>query len=338
MQQVTQGQFPGQTPQATLESVKSHSTNSNLVLITQLEQQQRQIQRQIQRQRLQQLPPVPLFDGTIPDSNTTLTFDIDPINKIIWDNLEMGGGKDILLNQKFHTTFSLINEPLDINVAYEGTSVDLAGELDWDLCNADMSILDTCNFTSVNSFAEPQTISPKDIFMDAPDSVPPSTAFTNLTTPASVYLDTPDDLYETSPMFDNFETSEEWPSLFEPTEDNCSASVDIPALSRSFTSLSEQLVVHPGGMSRKRSSVVASPITSVQPASSSVGVVKREKVLPAIIVVAGDSKALKRAKNTAAARKSRDKKYNEVQSFRSRIAELEAEVEHWKSLALANET
>jgi hypothetical protein len=61
---------------------------------------------------------------------------------------------------------------------------------------------------------------------------------------------------------------------------------------------------------------------------------KRDKPLPPIVVDESDAVALKRARNTAAARKSRAKKVNEREDMEGRIAELEAEVERWKSIAL----
>ena len=62
---------------------------------------------------------------------------------------------------------------------------------------------------------------------------------------------------------------------------------------------------------------------------------KRDKPLPPIVVDENDTVALKRARNTAAARKSRAKKVAERDDLEAKIADLEAQVEHWKTLALA---
>jgi general control protein GCN4 len=46
-----------------------------------------------------------------------------------------------------------------------------------------------------------------------------------------------------------------------------------------------------------------------------------------------DKVALKRARNTLAARDSRQRKFDHVSTLEKRNAELEAEVEKWKSIA-----
>ncbi|GAM87763.1 hypothetical protein ANO11243_057900 [Dothideomycetidae sp. 11243] len=226
--------------------------------------------------------------------------------------------------------------PGDINVAYDGTSADLGSNevqsFSWeDLCSSTESLAPVNNFTPIND-SIPSTISPKDLFMDSSSSVPPSTAFTNLTTPGSVYLGTPDD-FDVSPMYDydSLDAPEVWPSLFEHEEPATSNGAE---MSRT-TSETSHIVIHPGGLSRKRSSPHDSPLTPNTRPSSISGISKREKALAPIVVDSADPVAVKRARNTAAARKSRDKKFKEVETYRLRIAELEQEVEHWKSVALA---
>lgn len=223
----------------------------------------------------------------------------------------------------------------EINVAYEGANLDMAttdySNFSWDeLCSSTESLPVNNNFTAINNNdTSVGTISPKDLLMDG-GSVPPSAAFTNLTTPGSAYLDTPDDFIETSPMFDSLDAPETWPSLF---PEDVQASPAAPEMSRTVSN-SSQIVVHPGGQSRKRSSN-ASPLTSTIRPSSVAGISKREKPLPAIVVDPNDPVAVKRARNTAAARKSREKKFTEMETYRQKIAELEQEVEHWKALALS---
>lgn len=229
----------------------------------------------------------------------------------------------------------------DINVAYEGTAADLVGAeaalfdafaFDPEYNDSTESLPFDNQFTATNN----GTVSPKDLFNDVPPSMPPSAAYTNLTTPGSAMIDTPDDSYEMSPLFtDNLghdnSHMDEWFSLFPENEKSAPSPL---AMSRTVSTGSNTVVVHPGGESRKRSSVTASPMTFSARASSIVGVHKREKVLPPIVVDENDVVALKRARNTAAARKSRDKKVKERCGLESRIRELEAEVEHWKALAL----
>ena len=45
--------------------------------------------------------------------------------------------------------------------------------------------------------------------------------------------------------------------------------------------------------------------------------------------------AVKRARNTLAARKSREKRVERTDALSKRVAELEDEVEHWKGIALS---
>ncbi|KAH9843417.1 Basic region leucine zipper [Teratosphaeria destructans] len=212
------------------------------------------------------------------------------------------------------------------NVAYHSTFGDLSSSGGGGF---------TSEFTAVDSALGP-TVSPKDIFNT--DSVPPSTSFTNLTTPGSTYLDTPDDSFETSPMYESFDTSKTWSSLF-PEEDVSFA----PSMARTTSASSaSQIVVHPGGESlqRKRSSATNSPATfspAVKHSSvAGVNARKRDKPLPPILVDENDPVALKRARNTAAARKSRAKKVLERDDLETQIANLKAEVEKYKSLARAH--
>ncbi|KAJ9630579.1 General control protein [Taxawa tesnikishii (nom. ined.)] len=238
----------------------------------------------------------------------------------------------------------------EINVAYEGTSADLGLGADmhlfgdgfsWDhICGSTDSLPAASGFGAINNGSANGTVSPKDIFAETnSSSVPPSTTFTNLTTPGSALLDTPDESYETSPLFnDSFTTdasaSDTWFPLFPESTDDVPTAAP-PAMTRTLSASSGQVVVHPGGEARKRSSANHSPMTACSRPSTSAGVRKREKTLPPIVVDENDQVALKRARNTAAARKSRDKKVREREALEARIFDLESEVEHWKALALA---
>lgn len=229
--------------------------------------------------------------------------------------------------------------PSEINVAYSGTFGDLHAGGDADMFSFDsfgddfelMGSSANC-FTAVKRAAPSGTVSPKDLFAD---SVPPSTTFTNLTTPGSTFLDTPDD-YQTSPLFtDQMVEDKAWFSLF-PEEDNA---VMAPSMERTS---SNTILVHPGGESaaRKRSSTTTqaspTPCTPAPKMSAVAGVAarKRDKPLPPIVVDGHDTVALKRARNTAAARKSRAKKVQERDELESTIAQLEEQVRFWKKKAM----
>merc|ERR1712070_927119 len=184
------------------------------------------------------------------------------------------------------------------------------------------------------------TVSPKDVFNN--DSVPPSTSFTNLTTPGSTYLETPEEEFQTSPLFsDNLgygggNQNDNWFPLFPDTD----ATPAPPTMERTISASSAaQVMVHPGGESlhRKRSSTTTSPTFSPVVKHSSVAGVaarKRDKPLPPIMVDDSDPVAMKRARNTAAARKSRAKKVAEREDLEAEIADLKSQVEHWKAIAL----
>lgn len=231
----------------------------------------------------------------------------------------------------------------DMNVALSGIGGDLdigsgrVGDFDWDL-----SVLAGSEFTSVNQTTpSTQTISPKDLFNDPLASAPASTAFTNLTTPdmpnESPYML---DSLDTSPAFfgDDLTTSHEhWPSLFpdaeQPAADNMQRTVSNQSLALSSPSSNSPLVLD-SSTSRRKSSTSSPAILS---ASSFSGVKprRRKAPLPPITVQdPSDKTALKRAKNTLAARESRQRKFELVQSLEKRIAELEADKEKWKTIAV----
>jgi hypothetical protein len=68
---------------------------------------------------------------------------------------------------------------------------------------------------------------------------------------------------------------------------------------------------------------------------SGVGSRRRDKPLPPIIVEdPHDVVAMKRARNTLAARKSRERKVQKFDELEEKIAKLEAERDHWKRIAL----
>jgi len=241
--------------------------------------------------------------------------------------------------------FTDVNMGGGANVAYHDTMADL-GAFENGASFGDFNMFtDLSAFNSGSGSHGGATVSPKDIYRT--ESVPPSTSFTNLTTPGSTYLETPDS-YNASPLFsDNLESSfdfggENSTSNFFPELDSL---MGPPPMERTTSASSNaQIVVHPGGPShnRKRSSATASPATFTARPSSVAGVSakKRDKPLPPIMVNENDSIALKRARNTAAARKSRAKKVEERDTLESRIAELESalaasqnEAAFWKARA-----
>ncbi|KAK7528891.1 cross-pathway control protein 1 [Phyllosticta citriasiana] len=223
----------------------------------------------------------------------------------------------------------------------------------------DWTAFSSANYTSVNdpmssSIGTATTVSPKDIFTDPLSSAPPSTAFTNLTSPSineSPYLG---DSYDTSPLFQqegDTSSADGWYPLFPSDEKTAcdSAPVDnAPALEEQTGATpldSPQPLVMDTYVRRKSDSKSNSPAAMTH--SSVSGVVKsrrRKGPLPPITVQdPSDKVAIKRARNTLAARESRARKYEHVQTLEKRIAELESDkkaladdVEKWKNIALSS--
>ena len=87
--------------------------------------------------------------------------------------------------------------------------------------------------------------------------------------------------------------------------------------------------------SRRRSATTSSPPSGTHSSVSGVNSRKRDKPLPPIIVEdPNDTVAMKRARNTLAARKSRQRKMQRFDELEDKIAKLEAERDHWKAIAL----
>jgi len=246
----------------------------------------------------------------------------------------MGGGE---VNVAYDGTFG------DLSAAGNGTMFSLHDNFSFDsfLHDGTADSMQAPDFASLNGgHANGTTVSPQEVFND---SMPPSTSFTNLTTPGSSFLQTPTDDYETSPLFsDNLDApNSNWYPLF-PDADNATATPGAPLMVRNASSSSaNQIVVHPGGngIHRNRSSTATSPVFSPAVKHSTiagVGARKRDKPLPPIVVDENDGIALKRARNTAAARKSRAKKVAERDELEVEIADLKAQVKYWKGQALAH--
>jgi general control protein GCN4 len=180
------------------------------------------------------------------------------------------------------------------------------------------------------------TVSPQDLLVqDLFASAPNSTAFTNLTSP-STYNESPEytDNFDVSPFVGNGDldsalSGDPWFPLF-PQEDQAVKPQpnESPLLPEEELEVSEQLRSN----TRRRSG--SSP-TGTHSSTSGVNSRRRDKPLPPIIVEdASDTVAMKRARNTLAARKSRQRKMQRFDELEDKIAKLEAERDHWKDIAL----
>ncbi|KAG0649968.1 Cross-pathway control 1 [Hyphodiscus hymeniophilus] len=184
------------------------------------------------------------------------------------------------------------------------------------------------------------TVSPQDLHVRDPfASAPNSTAFTNLTSP-STYNESPEytDNFDVSPFVggngDLDQTlGDPWYPLFPQDGQNESSQVQqSPLLPEEELEVSEALR---SANPRRRSGTGTSPTSGTHSSVSGVASRKRDKPLPPIIVEdPNDTIAMKRARNTLAARKSRQRKMQRFDELEERISKLEEERDHWKNIAL----
>jgi general control protein GCN4 len=195
---------------------------------------------------------------------------------------------------------------------------------------------------SSSSSTNMDTVSPQDLLRDPFASAPNSTAFTNLTSP-STYNESPDfgvdDNFDVSPFvgnnrdLDHALSGDPWYPLFPQEDQEQPNNVDnSPLLPEEELEVSEHLR---SSTSRRRSGTTSSPPSGTHSSVSGVNSRKRDKPLPPIIVEdPNDTIAMKRARNTLAARKSRQRKMQRFEELEDKIAKLEAERDHWKAIAL----
>jgi len=190
-------------------------------------------------------------------------------------------------------------------------------------------------FTAVNqasAASSVQTVSPKDLFQDPLTSAPASAALTHLTTP-DINASPFDSSYETSPMFDPMTgESEYWPSLFPDALNDKPAApepiqrtISDQSIGKSSSSSNSPLTL---AANHVRQSSRSSPYTTPLNRHSSLSGVskpRRKKELKDIVLDPHDKVACKRARNTLAARESRQRKVEHVGQLEETIRDLEAE-------------
>ncbi|XMA11226.1 hypothetical protein WAI453_004017 [Rhynchosporium graminicola] len=193
-----------------------------------------------------------------------------------------------------------------------------------------LTLYDTHMNLSSSSSTNMGTVSPQDLLRDPFASAPNSTAFTNLTSPDSQYHQSPDFAdYDVSPFIsdnqdiDQALSGDPWYPLF-PQDDQVEKQNSQVEQS---TLLPEEELEVSEHLRRRRSGTATSPPSG--------GIRKRDKPLPPIVVEdPNDTVAMKRARNTLAARKSRQRKMQRFEELEDEIAKLKEERDHWKSLAL----
>lgn len=270
-------------------------------------------------------PPVPLFNST---------GNIHPSRQPHRNT--MTGNSTLITNPP--ANMALTHDP-DFTTSFGGLDADFgagfdaSGDFGWDA---------GASFTAVNNgtgTTSTSTISPKDLFNDYLGSAPPSTAFTNLTSPdinASPYMASSST--EVSPMFHNTEDlgadALSWYPLFPEAASESKA----PRMERNGSNITDgsagdsPLVLDEHNFRRKSSN--NSPGHGRHSSISGVKPRRRKAPLLPIAVDGSDKVAVKRARNTLAARESRQRKLDHLGSLEARIKELEdREVEFKATLA-----
>ncbi|KAK0641030.1 bZIP transcription factor [Cercophora newfieldiana] len=196
--------------------------------------------------------------------------------------------------------------------------------------------------SSASSTNNMGTVSPHDLLISEPFmSAPNSSALTALTSP-SLYDGSPEfgDNYDVSPNFgsaDFADGSDAWFPLFPPTNNNNNNNQQAAVKpEHSPATQSDELEVvepTPGHQRRKSAN---SPPSGRHSSVSGVNSRRRDKPLPPIIVEdPSDTIAMKRARNTLAARKSRERKAQRLDELEEKIEKLTADRDYWKDRALA---
>lgn len=195
------------------------------------------------------------------------------------------------------------------------------------------------DFNSSTTSSTPNwgTISPRDLIIHDPlNSAPNSAALTSLTSPSTLD-ESPgfNDSFDVSPNFGNVDNDPEhwssYPSLF--PQESCAPEtsvVDGSAIPKSPNSESPLLASSGGPLADN------SPVSALARLSSSSSARKRSKPLSHITVDVDDPVAVKRARNTLAARKSRERKAQRLDELEAHIKQLEEERDYWKQRALAH--
>lgn len=194
------------------------------------------------------------------------------------------------------------------------------GEDSW--LNGDFSVAGPDFSPSMGNEPLIGTVSPSEIHMHQQSPA-------GFASPYSTF-DSPSEGYDTSPLFqaDDVTGPEEWYSLFpDATADRDRVRQDTVQTENSSGECASPTSTSSTGTSPR----VRSSSGGVKRSSTS-GVRKSTKPLPPIVVQdPNDTIAVKRARNTLAARKSRAKKAEKVEIMEAEIQDLKAQVEYWKN-------
>ncbi|KAJ5815038.1 hypothetical protein N7474_006815 [Penicillium riverlandense] len=186
------------------------------------------------------------------------------------------------------------------------------------------------------------TISPKDLMMDS--SLPPSTSFTDLSTPS---FDSPGNFSQNpSPMFTDVDLvsgHEAWSPLFH--DSDAVNAFDAALAEPKYTQTAAPVAPLSPAPMKRTASATTKQSSATRPSSVAGVNARTRKPLSPVTFDESDPVAAKRARNTEAARKSRARKMERQAGSERRIAELEEllaardqEIEYLKSKLQAQES
>ncbi|KAK0708300.1 hypothetical protein B0H67DRAFT_603313 [Lasiosphaeris hirsuta] len=196
------------------------------------------------------------------------------------------------------------------------------------------------NGSASSGSANMGTVSPHDLLIQEPFmSAPNSSVLTDLTSP-SIYGESPDfDSFDVSPNFgsNDFDAGagDAWFPLFPQNTTQQDFARTANAENSPAEKSDDLEVIEPtSGHQRRKSGT--SPPSGRHSSVAGVNSRRRDKPLPPIIVEdPSDTIAMKRARNTLAARKSRERKAIRLEELEEKIEKLEADRDYWKNRALA---
>jgi len=203
-------------------------------------------------------------------------------------------------------------------------------------------------FTAAN-IPTSNTISPQDLFLDADFAIPGTTTTGYLSTPSLVDC-TPDlSSYDCSPAFGNLDNETSWPPLFTDTgKDDLDLDVDFSGVPL-FPATSIDTAPLAPTVSNTSSTVSKRPRSSLNVHSTPSDDILRRTLGPSSVIKSSrrqirdldpiavdedDDRAVKRARNTMAARKSRQKKRDIEDSLREALEEMTRQRDRWRMLAV----
>ena len=301
-------------------------------------------------------PPVPLFTsnstGNLPNETHTMPITDSPNGTDSTSTHNKVRSPLILITtDPAHDIFDLFNESFDEDESSRNQHMfqdNTAQDMDYNI-NFGSPMFNPVNGAASGQRLEmAQTVSPKDVFLD---SNPSSSVTTNMTTPASLWNDTPLSQMLDSPAVFSSNNSPWAKDEYDIENQNFSSLFPVdhsPVDDGLFPEQTVHQSIEPMGpprMTRVKSSPDSSTSQGVSHSrhSSVAGVRtrKRNHPLPMIpLPPDGDATVIKRARNTMAARKSREKKVQRleeltaaVETLEQRNMELENDVAYWRNLA-----